>query len=146
MNQLKKSRQQERFEQRKGVRISDEPLPALAVLNSAAGSPPRENPNDPAAWGGKLNIYTCDHCRAFIVTRDVDEGVTPFMLPSAKFCPNSCTADGYGPHMTSSFYRVWDQRMKESHQWYRPGPKDTVRQNEKSHVEQGGLLIRRVAA
>lgn len=102
------------------------------------------NPTDPAIWGGRLNIYTCDVCRAHIVTRDVDEGVTPFMLPSSDYCPNKCRGDKPGgAHMTSSMYRVWDQSMREEYQWYlHPNPAQLPRAL-REHSEKGGLQIRK---
>jgi hypothetical protein len=139
------TRQQRRFEERKGPREPDHrPAPSAAEIARRTGSDPAPgNPTDPGAWGGKLNIYVCEVCRGHIVTRDVDEGVTPFMLPSGEFCPNKCQSPKPGgAHMTSSFYRVWDQRMVEDYQWYRPGEGDTVPQAYRHHVEQGGLLIR----
>ena len=109
----------------------------------------RPNPTDPAQWGGRLNIYVCDVCRSHVVTRDVDEGVTPFSIPSREFCPNKCGAHaGIEKHplpasMTSSFYRVWDQSMREDYQWYRPAPGEAFHPAYRGHVENGGLLIRK---
>lgn len=106
--------------------------------------PVRSDPTDPVEWGGRLNIYVCEQCRSHVVTRDVDEGVTPFMLPSAEFCPNKCVSPkAGGAHMTSSFYRVWDQRMLEDFQWYRPSAVEVVPRQHRHHVSQGGLLIRK---
>lgn len=131
-----KTRQQRRHEARKG------PITA-AELRKACGETERGDPTDPASWGGKLNIYTCDRCRSHIVTRDMAEGVTPFMLPSAKYCPNQC---GQEPRewvaMTSSFYRVWDQRMQEDYQWYRPDDGEPYDPAYRDHVDRGGLVIR----
>lgn len=135
------SRQQKRFEERKGPRPAD---PQPVDLRKALDLPPREDKTDPQAWGGKLNIYVCEKCRAHIVTRAVDEGVTPFMLPSKDYCPNKCTSDkSGGAHMTSSFYRVWDQSMREDYQWYRhPNPAELPR-HLREHCEKGGLDIRK---
>lgn len=86
----------------------------------------------------RLNIYTCTECRGHIVTKDVDEGVTPFMI--------SCEAkiDCLGA-MESSFYRVWDQRIAPSHHWYKPGPAEhaALIPGYREHVDKGGLLLRR---
>jgi hypothetical protein len=114
-----------------------------AQLAERAGLDPR-SPADPDAWGGKLNIYTCEVCRAHIVTRDVDEGVTPFMLPSKDYCPNKCTGNKPGgAHMTSSFYRVWNQSMREDYQWYKPESWEHRPAAVRAHLDKGGLDIRR---
>jgi NAD-dependent SIR2 family protein deacetylase len=133
----KLTRQQRRHQERKGRAITADDL------RKACGAPERADPTDVAAWGGKLNIYTCDRCRAHIVTRDVDEGVTPFMLPSGKYCPNRCGAEPREwVNMTSSFYRVWDQRMREDFQWYRPKVGESYDPAYRDHVEKGGLILR----
>jgi hypothetical protein len=102
----------------------------------------RPNPTDPAAWGGKLNIYVCDECRSHIVTRDVDQGVTPFMLPSYVYCPKKCGGRDRRVVMTSSFYRVWNQSMRADYEWYRPAPGEKYDPAYREHVEKGGLIIR----
>lgn len=86
-------------------------------------------------FSGKLNIYTCEKCRGHIVTRDIDEGVTPFMTDCYA------TPDCKGP-MKSSFYRVFDQSMRESHQWYRPTSTANMNPYTRDHVEKGGLILR----
>ena len=82
---------------------------------------------------GKLNIYTCEKCNAHIVTKDVDDGVTPFMTPC-----DDC--DGM---MLSSFYRVWDQSMRPDYEWYRPENTDGLSKYVKDHVDKGGLIMRK---
>lgn len=135
------SRQQRRFEERKGRAPSDPRKPCGETEQAKA--PDRHDPTDAAAWGGKLNIYTCERCRSHIVTRDIDEGVTPFMLPSREYCPQRCGAEPREwVNMTSSFYRVWDQRIQEDFQWYRPKDGEAVEPALRNHVERGGLIIR----
>lgn len=87
----------------------------------------------------KLNIYICDQCGQHIVTRDVDEGTTPFLISCQ--CTHRCQGK-----MASSFYRVFDPegRMRHTHEWYRPS---VLARGEMSpatlhHVKQGGLLLR----
>lgn len=90
-----------------------------------------------AAFQGKLNIYTCEACRGHIVTRDLGAGVTPFMIGCRA------TPDCRGM-MKSSMYRVFDQSMKESHQWRTPASVDelaSLSQWEAEHVSNGGLLL-----
>jgi len=100
----------------------------------------REPRPEPAYPVGRLNIYVCETCRGHIVTRDRDAGVTPFMVG----CRATPGCDGM---MKSSMYRVFDQSMAESHEWYRPdsGP-EGLSPGLRAHVEQGGLLLRPVAA
>lgn len=92
----------------------------------------RINPN-------ALNIYICQACGGHIVTKDVVDGVTPFMLQCK--CTSECTG-----HMHSSMYRVFDPegKLKWDHEWYRPvimnpswGPA-TI-----DHINRGGLMLRR---
>jgi len=86
---------------------------------------------------GQINQYTCRECDRNIVTIDVDEGVTPFML--------ACRAtDGCKGMMVSGMYRV-DQTLKPQFEWYQPTPKKIKKLNPemRDHCERGGLLIRR---
>lgn len=85
----------------------------------------------------KLNIYVCRACKGHIVTRDVDEGTTPFMT-GCKATP------GCRGIMQSSMYRVFDQTMAEGWQWYKPTNAEAVAPNVREHVKMGGLLLRRV--
>lgn len=86
----------------------------------------------------RKNIYVCreENCRHHIVTRDLHEGVTPMFI--------SCVTPGCNGSMNSSMYRVWDESMKASHEWYKPTAIEVLSDGERSHVEQGGLLIRRI--
>lgn len=132
------SRQQRRHEERKGV--SPPPIKSKELLEKI--DPGFVDPTDHALWGGKLNIYTCQRCRGHIVTRDIAEGVTPFMLPSYEFCPNKCGGRGDRVTMQSSMYRVWNQSMREDYQWYRPTEGEAYDPAYRDHVKQGGLIIR----
>lgn len=87
-------------------------------------------------WNGqKRNIYTCPKCLGHIVTADAEHGVTPFML----LCRATLGCDGM---MESSYYRVWDQRMRADYVWRKPtaGEFLTLSQGEIDHVNNGGLL------
>lgn len=84
---------------------------------------------------GKRNIYVCDECFGHIVTIDLVEGVTPFMLQCRA------TAECKGA-MQSSMYRVFDQRMEPGFEWYRPGQPEKLRADIREHVRKGGLLLR----
>lgn len=84
----------------------------------------------------KLNIYVCQACNGHIVTLDVDEGTTPFMIP----CKATLGCKGV---MRSSMYRVFDQTMAEGWQWYKPTNAEAVAPPYREHVRMGGLLLRR---
>lgn len=82
----------------------------------------------------KLNIYTCTNCGDHIVTKDLVEGVTPFII-SCQACAGK---------MQSSFYRVWDLRMAPTHVWYKPTAPELAQMNtwSQQHASQGGLFLR----
>jgi hypothetical protein len=88
----------------------------------------------------KKNVYTCRLCGGSIVTIDIDEGVTPFMIE----CKANEDCDGV---MHSSFYSV-DQSLEPEFEWYKPTSFDhypsEYRKDMIRHVEDGGLDIRRI--
>lgn len=102
-----------------------------ARRRKAAGFAGLRVPSD----GSKKNIYVCDRCFGHIVTTEKVEGTTPFML-ECKVTPDCMGV------MESSFYRVFDQRMKATFEWYVPDEKDGLSRGELDHVEKGGLLLR----
>lgn len=83
-----------------------------------------------------INQYTCEICGKSITTIDRDEGVTSYFL-ACRATPN---CDG---KMHSHMYRV-DQTLTPDFEWYRP--KGKIPKIHRHHVEQGGLLIRKVGA
>ena len=83
---------------------------------------------------GKKNIYTCTAGHS-TVTVDIDDGVTPFMI--------TCQEDGCDRTATSMFYRC-DQDLEPTHEWYKPDKDAEMTQGERDHVEQGGLLLRKI--
>lgn len=88
---------------------------------------------------GVKNIYVCQNCRRHIITRDVDDGTTPFMI--------SCQATVACPgRMQSSMYHVFDPEnlLQHSHEWYRPSAVEIVKPHLADHVKRGGLLLRSV--
>lgn len=88
------------------------------------------------AGAGKLNIYTCDRCRGHVVTRDKDEGTTPFML----ICVATAGCTG---RMKSSMYNVFDQSMREDFIWRRATAPEVaaMKRGEKMHHDKGGLFL-----
>lgn len=97
------------------------------------------DPNSTTEPHGRRNIYVCDKCFGHIVTADLCEGVTPFIVK----CRATPGCDG---SMQSSMYRVFDQRMRPTFEWYRPAPAEIadLKPGAKEHVDKGGLLLRLV--
>lgn len=89
---------------------------------------------------GKKNIYVCDNCFGHIVTVDRDDGTTPCMLMTCR------ATDGCKGTMESSFYRVYDQRMAASHEWYLPDASEKANLTPPMlpHVKRFGLLLRAI--
>lgn len=85
-----------------------------------------------------VNVYVCQlaACGAAIVTKNRDEGTTPFMI-TCKKCEKGAAY--------SSFYQV-DQNLKPQYEWYCPGEEEKRALPEEmlEHVLLGGLLLRSV--
>lgn len=93
------------------------------------------------SFKGRTNAYTCDVCRARIVTVDRDDGVTPMTTPH-RYAEPDTDCDGL---LYSSWYKV-PQDLTPSHEWYRPDASeyeglDVV---SRQHCDDGGLLLRRI--
>ena len=83
---------------------------------------------------GQKNIYTCQKCGKAIVTVDMDEGVTPFML--------ECRATpGCNGVMQSAFYAV-PQYLTPHFEWFKPKSLQGYSPEMKNHIKLGGLDIR----
>jgi len=83
----------------------------------------------------KKNVYTCQECGGKIVTEDVDEGVTPFML--------KCRAtEGCDGNMWSAFYRC-DQTLPAGFEWFMPKSLKGYNRGMKEHISKGGLDLRK---
>lgn len=88
---------------------------------------------------GKKNLYACTMCKHFIITIDVDNGVTPFMI--------RCKRKGCKGTMQSAFYKPLPAllQMKEpDFEWYRKTQKELVDVSEdaREHASKGGLFLR----
>ena len=100
----------------------------------------------------KRNVYECQKCGGKVVTVDVHEGVTPFMI--------SCHAGGEpdlercGGMMHSHFYRdLSAYKTEPSWEWFSPttaelddyvlGIDPRTVHGTVEHVRKGGLLMRR---
>jgi len=107
---------------------------------------------------GKINVYTCQTCRRDIVTIDIDDGVTPFMVT----CPEC------GNEAFSHCYEV-NQQLRPQWEWFRPTEDQlveltreelaaiqannaapvTITEDDavlcnREHLEKGGLFLRSV--
>jgi len=89
------------------------------------------------SYQGHKNIYVCEACRGHIVTVDTDDGTTPFLTPC-------CVTKGCKGMMKSSFYRVFDQSIGPSHEWFRPSPQARFSPSGMEHVKRGGLILRKL--
>lgn len=104
-----------------------------------------------------INIYTCQKCGKRTVTKVIDEGVTPFIMPCGK------CKDG---EALSCFF-MCPQDLKPEYEWFRPKTDAEIRKQlkweintfhkkedapdelidicfeaTKEHVKKGGLLLR----
>ena len=92
---------------------------------------------------GLINVYVCDFGHK-TVTRNIDQGTTPFMIgcPTCKAAGTPLTQKGFRSVMArSSIYRV-DQSLAWTHEWYRPETTEGLDPATAEHVNMGGLLLR----
>lgn len=87
-----------------------------------------------------INVYTCPTCGWKAITRNLVEGVTPFLIRCEG---KKCDKDNF-PGCMSAMYRV-NQHQTPTHEWYKPSDEELMRRPWAiDHVAQGGLLLRRV--
>lgn len=82
---------------------------------------------------GKVNAYKCQSCKHLIVAKDVDDGVTPFMIECRK-----CGEDMY-----SAFYDV-RQDLSHDAEWRSEFPPDydaEAQRISQDHKNNGGLFL-----
>lgn len=82
-------------------------------------------------------MYRCRKCGGQIVTMDVDQGVTPFLIG----CRADADCDG---NMESSFYRIPNNpRNIVNFIWRKATAKEITRMDgwSQQHAEQGGLFL-----
>ena len=104
------------------TRVTSKPIPEPYPLN----------PNRPL-----INVYTCPKGHD-LVTVDMAEGVTPFMV--------ACRRRGCTEMAESGFYMGPLQIRLATHEWYHPLTDEylTLGEETKEHVKMGGLLLRRI--
>lgn len=83
---------------------------------------------------GKKNQYTCTECGKSVITLDVDDGTTPFMM----LCRATEGCDGV---MQSSFYRC-DPNLEHTYEWFKPESLRGYSPEMKEHIRKGGLDLR----
>lgn len=88
------------------------------------------------------NAYTCDTCNKRIVSVNLHEGVTPFLIGCRANWPGHCMGTAQ-----SEFYGI-DQTLPAEWGWYRPDEAEMAGLDPatKQHVERGGLLLRKLDA
>lgn len=101
---------------------------------------------------GRLNAWECEECGAYIVSRDRDAGVTPYILR----CKDETVGEGLGcgAEMTSKFYRLARRDdWPVSHEWIRPKTKEKLAdalerddeyKNYSDYLRRGGLHLARI--
>ena len=91
---------------------------------------------------GKINVWVCDSCRKNHICRDVDHGVTPFVI--------RCWGPGCKGEAVSQFYQAGDQvgprggPLEAQFEWFRPSSLQVVPESYRDHLQHGGLVMRRV--
>ena len=85
----------------------------------------------------RLNTYTCTTCKKEIVTREIHEGTTSFMLKcrATEGCPGK---------MESAFYSRIPANIKPTWEWYRRNDIENMGPEELDHHTKGGLFIRKI--
>ena len=106
----------------------------------------------------RKNAYFCDTCHGYIVTIDLEEGVTPmFLTCRVKGEPRTPENDCLG-RMHSMMYpdEPWPDRdgygneipTEPTWEWYKPDEQELKRMRRKGdeagieHVRKGGLMLR----
>jgi hypothetical protein len=87
-------------------------------------------------WRNEKNVYECESCHGQIVTVNADDGTTPYMVR----CRVTSGCMGF---MASHFYRV-DQTLEAQHEWFKPTSLSGYNQATQTHIEKGGLLLRKI--
>lgn len=100
------------------------------------------------SFQGRYNVYECPDGHK-TVTRDIDEGVTPFLLGcrasgDTTACNLMAQSQFYPEYLPPSLLQQYEQFGWE---WYQPSLKWTRRQGPETldHVQRGGLVLRRHA-
>lgn len=101
-----------------------------------------------------LNAYYCEDCHGYVVTEDVDEGVTPMFLACRVKGDVTDPANDCKGSMKSMMYpaQPWPEKdgygqaipTEPTWEWFRPSL-DGLTGGMRDHVERGGLDLRQKA-
>lgn len=92
---------------------------------------------------GQRNAYKCEKCGKEMVTVNLTDGVTPFIVKCRANWPGQC-----GGMSQSRVYRI-DQATPATWGWYRPNDTELdalefATPGVKEHVAKGGLMLRKL--
>lgn len=143
--------------------------PMLQNLGLWTDSPPAEYRPQTLDWivdavrrgeSMRLNAWRCESCDLPFIAYDRHPGATPMMVSHRAFAEAMGETDPCTGMCASVFYTrdgviraavdlgQGGQQIRPTHEWYRPS-RDELRRASgavRSHVSQGGLLLRRAAA
>lgn len=81
---------------------------------------------------GRVNIYRCKDCGWSVVTKDVDDGVTPFLIACRACSKGLAQSSFYNVRQDLDHAAEWRHEMPEEYK----GDRDSIK-----HFEQGGLFL-----
>lgn len=86
------------------------------------------------------NAYRCEKCKGEIVTVNLSDGVTPFMIRCRANWPGEC-----GGMAQSRMYNI-DQSRPALWGWYTPDAEALAKLDSETqeHVRKGGLILRKL--
>lgn len=142
-----------------------QPVPWPLTHMEWTDTPPASYAQQTLSWiaghyreAGRLNAWTCETCGEPFIAFDRHPGVTPAFVAHQTFdpdteCEGTCASGFYraaAVHQAAKWHG--QQQVTPSHEWYRPSAVELKaergrgRRAVESHVMQGGLLVRPVAA
>lgn len=87
------------------------------------------------AFEPRILCYGCQACSTVTVTRQIDDGVTAFIIP----CPEcGGPAMHFGTDGTEFIYGP------PTREWFRRAPDDAMNRDLRDHIERGGLDLREI--
>jgi hypothetical protein len=106
----------------------------------------------------RLNAWRCETCQLPFIAYDRHPGTTPMLVSHRAFAETAGETDECTGMCASVFYSregviragvdlgQGGQQIRPSHEWYRPSADELRRETGevRSHVRQGGLLLRAV--
>lgn len=100
----------------------------------------------------RKNAYWCETCRGYVVTIDVDKGVTPmFLACRVKGDPSDPDNDCKGMSRSMMYpAEPWPEKdgygnpipTEPTWEWFKPATLDGLSEGVREHVEKGGLDLR----